>query len=220
MGLRSWCDVMVKAMVNYYTENTYIINEGDDAFVIDPGAHVDEIRRYVDDVGLSVKGVLLTHGHFDHLYSINEVHAAYDCPVYLFEGERDFLFDPILNLSATIPTPIRFRKKKSIRTLQDGDTLMLGNETIHVIHTPGHSRGGVCYRYKHYLFSGDTLFKGTIGRTDLPTGSMEDLVRSIERILQEVDDNTVVYPGHGQFTTILSEKYENPYVRPLLQKDR
>jgi glyoxylase-like metal-dependent hydrolase (beta-lactamase superfamily II) len=211
---------MVKAIVNYYTENTYIISEGLDAYIIDPGAHVDEIRRYIDGEGLRVKGILLTHGHFDHLYSINEVFDRYPCEVHLHESERDFLFDPILNLSTTIPTPVTFRRKKSIRTLHDGDVLPLGEETIQVIHTPGHSRGGVCYRYKQFLFSGDTLFKGTVGRPDLPTGSMTQLEQSLVRLLSMVSDNTVVYPGHGQYTTILSEKYENPYVRPLVRQDR
>ena len=206
---------MVKAIVNYYTENTYIINEQANAFIIDPGAHVEEIKAYIDEANLEVKGILLTHGHFDHLFSINEVHDLYQCPVYIFASERDFLFDANLNLSSTITKPITFKKKAMIQTLSDNDTLTLGRETIRVIHTPGHTRGGVCYQYKRFLFSGDTLFKGTIGRTDLPTASRVDMERSLKRIVSVTKDNTVVYPGHGPFTTILNEKYDNPYLANL-----
>ena len=162
---------MVKAIVNYYTENTYIINEQQDALIIDPGAHVDDIKAYIDQEQLTVKGILLTHGHFDHLYSINEVYDEYQCPVYIFHKERDFLFDPNLNLSSTITKQITFRKKQAIIPLDETDTIALGKQTIRLIHTPGHTRGGVCYQYRRFLFSGDTLFKGTVGRTDLPTSS-------------------------------------------------
>jgi glyoxylase-like metal-dependent hydrolase (beta-lactamase superfamily II) len=204
---------MVKAIVNYYTENTYIINEKQDAFIIDPGAHVDEIKAYIDEQDLHVKGILLTHGHFDHLYSINDVYDLYECPVYIHELERDFLFDPNLNLSATISKAITFTHKKMIYTLKDKDTLTLGRQTITVLHTPGHTRGGVGYQYKRFLFSGDTLFKGTIGRTDLPTSSRVAMERSLAYLMKECKDNIVVYPGHGPFTTILTEKYENPYIQ-------
>lgn len=204
---------MVKAIVNYYTENTYIINEKQDAFIIDPGAHVDEIKAYIDEQNLDVKGILLTHGHFDHLSSINEVFDLYQCPVYIHELERDFLFDPNLNLSSTISKSITFKHKNMIHTIKDKDTIPLGRQTIKVLHTPGHTRGGVGYLYRRFLFSGDTLFKGTIGRTDLPTSSRVAIERSLQYLIKECKDNTVVYPGHGHFTTILTEKYENPYVQ-------
>ena len=206
---------MVKAIINEYTENTYIINEKQDAFIIDPGAHFKEIKAYIEDQNLNVKGVLLTHGHFDHLYTLNKVVAAYDCPVYIYEKERDFLFDPNLNLSNTLNRPITLQDKQKVQTLVETDILELGNETIRVLHTPGHTRGSICYKYKRFLFTGDTLFKGTIGRSDLPTSNKSDLQNSLIKIMQKNRDNTLVYPGHGPFTTIVNERMENPYILDL-----
>ena len=207
---------MVKAIINAYTENTYIINEKQEAFIIDPGAHAEEIQAYIEEQGLQVKGILLTHGHFDHMYSINEVQTAFDCDIFIHTKERDFLFDPSLNLSSTLNKRIVVNEKQRVQTLEDKDVLKLGNETITVMHVPGHTRGCVAYKYKRFLFSGDILFKGAIGRFDLPTSSKADITRSLKRIITECKDNTVVYPGHGHFTTILTEKHENQYIKELL----
>jgi glyoxylase-like metal-dependent hydrolase (beta-lactamase superfamily II) len=206
---------MVKAIMNEYTENTYILNEKNEAYIIDPGAHFDEIKEYIDTQNLDVIGVLLTHGHFDHHYSLNSVIEEYQCPVYIYNKERDFLFDPNLNLSSTLHQPIVFEYKHLVRTLEDGDIIELKNQKITFLPTPGHTRGGVCYAYKRFLFSGDTLFKGTIGRYDLPTSSKSDLMNSLKQILKTYKDNTLVYPGHGAYTTILNEKHENPYLQNL-----
>jgi|LGVF01.2.fsa_nt_gb glyoxylase-like metal-dependent hydrolase (beta-lactamase superfamily II) len=203
---------MVKAIINEYTENTYIINEKLETFIIDPGANFSEIKAYITEKNFIVKGILLTHGHFDHLYSINEVENEYKCDIYIYETERDFLFDPNLNLSSSLNTPISLKHKNRLKLIKHNDELILGREKIKVLHTPGHTRGGVCYKYKRFLFSGDTLFKGTIGRYDLPTSNKAQLRRSLELIIKECRDNTVVYPGHGHFTTILNEKHENPFL--------
>jgi glyoxylase-like metal-dependent hydrolase (beta-lactamase superfamily II) len=206
---------MVKAILNQYTENTYVINEKKEAIIIDPGAHFKEIDQYINEQDYIVKGILLTHGHFDHLYSLEQTQAAYNCPVYIYNKERDFLFDPSLNLSSTLHSPLIFKNKSSVVLLEEDSIISLGNEKISVLHTPGHTRGSVCYRYKRFLFSGDTLFKGTIGRSDLPTSNKKQLMDSLKRILSKCRDNTIVYPGHGSFTTILNEKYENQYLRFL-----
>lgn len=209
---------MVKAIINEYTENTYIINEKNEAYIIDPGAPLEEIDEYITEKSLTVIGVLLTHGHFDHLYTLNDVVDKYQCNVYLFHSERDFLFDPSLNLSNILHTPITFKQKEKIVALEESSTLPLGKESITLLHTPGHTRGGVCYKYKRYLFSGDTLFKGTIGRSDLPTSNKKKLMDSLKLIVQKCKDNTMVYPGHGSFTTIINEKHENQYLRFLKDK--
>lgn len=214
MVLQGWLS-MVKEIINEYTENTYIVNEKHEAFIIDPGAHFEEIDTYIKEKQLTVKGVLLTHGHFDHLYSLNITQDAYQCPVYIHNKERDFLFDPSLNLSSTINKPIIFDKKDMVVPLEDGSVLELGTEKITVVHTPGHTRGGVCYSYKRYLFTGDTLFKGTIGRSDLPTSNKKELMESLKKIIKHFKDNTLLYPGHGSFTTIINEKRENYFLRLL-----
>lgn len=203
---------MVKAIINEYTENTYIINEKKEAFIIDPGANFKDIVAYVTESEFEIKGVLLTHGHFDHLFTLNKVVEEYKCNVYIFYKERDFLFDPNLNLSNTLHKPFTMKDKSKVIELREDSVIEIGREKITLLHTPGHTRGGVCYKYKRFLFSGDTLFKGTIGRYDLPTSNKADLKRSIELIVKSCRDNTVVYPGHGNFTTILSEKHDNPFM--------
>jgi glyoxylase-like metal-dependent hydrolase (beta-lactamase superfamily II) len=206
---------MVRELINLYSENTYIINEKKICFIIDPGAPIDQIKKIIDDNEFSVEGILLTHGHFDHIYSLNDVFNLYQCPIYIHEDERDFLFDPNLNLSSTTLRPITFLNKPFINVMKDKDTVTLGRETIKVMHTPGHTRGGVCYLYKRYIFTGDTLFKGTIGRHDLPTSNRGDLHRSLQKIVKACRDNVVVYPGHGDYTTILNEKEDNMYIKNL-----
>ena len=203
---------MVKAIINEYTENTYVINEKQDALIIDPGANFIDIVKYINENEFEVKGVLLTHGHFDHLYTLNKVIDEYKCNIYIFNKERDFLFDPNLNLSNTLNKPFTLEDKSKVIELNKDSVIELGREKITLLHTPGHTRGGVCYKYKRFLFSGDTLFKGTVGRSDLPTSNKADLKRSIELIIKSCRDNTVVYPGHGSFTTILSEKHDNPFL--------
>lgn len=206
---------MVNAIINEYTENTYIINEKQEALIIDPGANFLDIVKYINEKELVVNGVLLTHGHFDHLYTLNEVVDRYNCKVYIYNKERDFLFDPNLNLSNTLSKPFVLKDKSKVVELKNDSVIELGREKITLIHTPGHTRGGVCYKYKRFLFSGDTLFKGSIGRSDLPTSNRADLKRSLEFLMKHCRDNTVVYPGHGSFTTILTEKHDNPFLSYL-----
>ena len=103
--------------------------------------------------------------------------------------------------------------KSTVNTFTEEDKIKLGNETIRIIESPGHTRGSVCFKYRNFLFSGDTLFKGTIGRTDLPTSNTLNIQKSIKKIIKICSDNTIVYPGHGHWTTILNEKYENPFIK-------
>lgn len=206
---------MVRELINLYSENTYIINEKSDCFIIDPGAPLEQIKDVIDANQFIVKGILLTHGHFDHIYTLNEVFDLYKCPVYIHNKERDFLFDPNLNLSSTTLKTITFKEKEYIHVIEDKEIITLGNQKIKVFHTPGHTRGCVSYQYKRYLFTGDLLFKGTIGRHDLPTSNKKELFDSLAYILKHCKDNTLVYPGHGTFTTILNEKEDNPFFKEL-----
>ncbi len=204
---------MVKIILNDFTENTYIINEKADAYIIDPGTNFKGIKNYLDESNFNVMGILLTHGHFDHITAVNRLIKEYDCLIYIHELERDFLFDPNLNLSGLTYERFIIKNKGSVKTITENSSMNLGREKIQIIHTPGHTRGGVCYKYKNFLFSGDTLFKGSIGRTDLPTSNGTDIQRSVNKLVKICRDNTVVYPGHGHFTTILNEKHDNPFIR-------
>jgi len=195
---------MVKSVLNDFTENTYIISEGSDCYIIDPGTNYEGIKKVIEEQDLNVLAILLTHGHFDHTGSLNQLLEEYDVSVYLHELERDFMFDVNLNLSGITFHKFKIENKSRVITIKDNHEFDLGTFKIRTIHTPGHTRGGVW------------LFKGTVGRTDLPTSDFYELEQSLKRIIKETKDNTVVYPGHGHFTTILNEKYDNPFLKKVL----
>jgi hydroxyacylglutathione hydrolase len=202
---------MVKALYNEFAENTYIIKEKKEAVIIDPGANIDEIKDFISESGLTVKFILLTHGHFDHIFSINEVIEEFQCDVYCHELERDFMFDPNLNLSSITYKRITVQDKSRVKTFKDGDVFKLQFADITVVHNPGHTRGSSSFAYKKVLFVGDTLFSDGVGRTDLPTGNQTVLESSINKLLHMFSDNTLLYPGHGSNTTVLTLKNTNPY---------
>ncbi len=204
---------MIKVILNDFAENTYIINEKEEAYIIDPGTNYQEIKEYIDKKNFNLQGILLTHGHFDHIIAVNDLVADYDTKIYIHELERDFLFNPNLNLSGLTFKKFVVKNRLAVVTFTEDDKLKLGKETIRIIFTPGHTRGSVCFKYKNYLFSGDTLFKGSIGRTDLPTSNTHSIQKSIKNIIHICSDNTIVYPGHGHFTTILNEKDQNPFIK-------
>ena len=197
---------MLKTFISEFTENTYVITEKKETIIIDPGVKINELEDYVLENDLSVKAILLTHGHVDHIFTINECVDAFDCPVYIHENERDFLFDPNLNLSSTIYKKIVLQDKSKVITYKDNDIIKMPYNDIKVFYSPGHTRGSSCFSYKHFLFSGDTIFSNGVGRTDLPTGSNAKLTDSINRMLHHYKDNTVIYPGHGTFTTVATQK--------------
>lgn len=197
---------MVKTFINQFSENTYVIVEKKQAVIIDPGAKFDILDAFIKENDLTVKYIILTHGHFDHIFSVNECLEAFECDCYIHENERDFLFDPNLNLSSTTYKRISVKRKSFIKTYKDSDTFELPYNNIEITHTPGHTRGSSCLSYKHFLFSGDTIFSNAVGRTDLPTGNTQTLTKSIRKIFDKFKNNTVVYPGHGTHSTILTLK--------------
>jgi len=202
---------MVKAIVNDFAENCYIIANNQDAYVIDPGSNYQAMKDYIEKEALTLKGVLLTHGHYDHISGINDLLEHFDATIYIYKKERDFLFDPNLNLSSQMDKTFRVKEKHRVESIDETKVFKIGDETIKVIKSPGHTRGGICFHYKNYLFTGDSLFRETIGRTDLPTADHDTLIESIKTILNTFDENTICYPGHGHFTTIAHERIYNPY---------
>lgn len=204
---------MIKALINDFAENTYIIKEKNEAVIIDPGAKIDDIKEFVESEEVEVKYILLTHGHVDHIFSVNECIDYFNCDVYIHEKERDFLFDPNLNLSSMSYKRITVKNKNKVKTFTEETSFELPYNNIDVTHNPGHTRGSSSFTYKNFVFSGDTLFKDGVGRTDLPTGSSVDLEKSINKMLNKFKDNMVVYPGHGAHTTVLTLKNTNPYYK-------
>lgn len=193
--------------------NCYIIsNEATkEALVIDPADHADRIEQYLKANDLVCKGILLTHGHFDHIMAAADLAASEKAQIYAQEEEANLLKDPGMNASH------RFGKECSLTPdvlLKDQSLLELAGFLIKVIHTPGHTSGGACYYFTDHdvLFSGDTLFLEDIGRYDLPTGDGKALVNSILHKLMLLEDQVIVYPGHGDPTTIGHERVHNRYI--------
>jgi glyoxylase-like metal-dependent hydrolase (beta-lactamase superfamily II) len=210
--------------------NCYVLaaRAGSDAIIVDPGQRaMGRIREILDENRLTPSAVLLTHGHVDHIWSAQKVADTYGCPVYIHPEDRFMLTDPIKGFGpavvgklARLAFGVLFSEPKQVVELdRDGDKLDLGGITVTVDHTPGHTRGSVVFRISDgpadLAFTGDTLFKQSVGRTDLPGGSGRDLLDSIVTKLLVLDDDTVVLPGHGPQTTIGAERRTNPFLEGL-----
>lgn len=206
--------------------NCYILaaRAASDAIIVDPGQRaMGRIREILDENRLTPSAVLLTHGHVDHIWSAQKVADTYGCPVYIHPEDRFMLTDPIKGFGprlAQLAFGVLFSEPKQVVELdRDGDKLYLGGITVTVDHTPGHTRGSVVFRVTdgpaELAFTGDTLFKQSVGRTDLPGGSGRDLLNSIVTKLLVLDDDTVVLPGHGPQTTIGAERRTNPFLEGL-----
>lgn len=189
-----------------------VVNEEKkEAVIIDPAALSKKMKEYIEREQLTVKAVLLTHAHFDHIMGIDDVLNTYgELPVYVEEADLPLLNTAELNESKNYSVGYQFDGGDVIH---DGDTLYLLGYEFQVIHTPGHTAGGVCYYLKEagVLFSGDTLFRMSVGRTDFQTSNTESLIRSIKERLYLLPDETIVYPGHMGATKIGYEKRHNPY---------
>ena len=177
--------------------------------IVDPGDSPLEIERQIDEIDGDPEAILLTHGHFDHMLAADALRKKYHIPVYVHEKEQHLLGDPKENLSGLWSKPYTMQADK---TVKEGDVLHLADFEIHVLATPGHTAGGVCYYIpaEKALFSGDTLFCESYGRYDFPTSSGRELTASVKRLLKELPGDVTVYPGHNDETTIEHEKRYNP----------
>lgn len=191
----------------YFAVNT----ESGEALVIDPGAEPGMLAEKLRKLKADPKAILLTHGHFDHADGARALAEEFGIKIYAHEAEREVLADQEKNVSWMIGE----RKTYSADVyVKDEQELDLAGFHIRVFLTPGHTCGSCCYYlpYEDVLFSGDTLFAMSVGRTDYPTGSMSAIVRSIREKLMKLPENTMVYTGHGDFTTIETERMYNPYL--------
>ncbi len=206
---------LIELTVGMVMTNCYIGYNDDtrEAFIVDPGDDARRISQAVREQKLNVKAILLTHGHFDHIMAVPELKAEFGVPVYAHEAEEGLLQDTQMNLSA--PWVGRALSLSAEQLLKDGEKFELAGFEIQAIHTPGHTAGGVSYylEAEKVLFSGDTLFRGSYGRVDLPTASGAEIARSINEKLLPLPEETAVYPGHERETTIGSERKYNPLSR-------
>jgi len=201
-------DIVVKKLtLGPIRTNCYIAFNGStrEAFIIDPADNGDLIIESMIELKVIPKTILLTHGHFDHIGAVSELKEEYHIPVCLYQAEKDVIESEDSNASRIFGKPFTCTAD---RWLEDGEILSLLDTTIQVIHTPGHTKGSCCYYMEKcgVLFSGDTLFYSTYGRTDLPTGNENHIFNSIREKLLVLKGNTIVYPGHDRETTIDNEK--------------
>lgn len=198
-------------------ENTYVIyNENNDAAVVDPGCYFpeekDELRSFIEKKGLVLKYLLNTHCHLDHVFGNRFVYETWGLELHLHKNEQQVLeYAPVAGQMWNMPFdnytgPLHF--------IEDGGKISLGDDMLELILAPGHSPGSICFYVpeQHFIIGGDVLFRESIGRTDLPGGNHDTLLSSIRNRLFTLPDETVVYPGHGEHTTIGYEKKHNPFL--------
>lgn len=205
-------EVTVLTVGPVYT-NCYIVNKENDStgcVVIDPGEDAEKIASYIRKKNLTCEGILLTHGHFDHITAVSELHSLVGGEIYAYEKEKELLADPMLNSSAMVGYEVGIEADVWLR---DGQMLEIAGMQFQVIHTPGHTTGGCCYYAESdkLLFSGDTIFMESIGRTDLPTGNSRELIDSVRNKVLTLPNDVTIYPGHGPKTTVVYEVANNPY---------
>ncbi|MGL5380711.1 MBL fold metallo-hydrolase [Clostridium sp.] len=199
--------MIVKTLpVGSYQANCYIIKDenSNKAAIVDPGANAEWIIKSCEEVNAEVDVILLTHAHFDHDGAVEELKAKYNVPVYMHKEEENYM---------NIDTSSVFGKlSKVYEFINDNDTIKVGTLEFKCIHTPGHTKGGMCFLVNDKVFTGDTLFQGSIGRTDFIGGSFDEIIKSIEEKLMVLDKNVEVYPGHGPKSTIIFERMRNPFL--------
>jgi glyoxylase-like metal-dependent hydrolase (beta-lactamase superfamily II) len=191
--------------------NCYILQSNTNAIVIDPGDEPERIVRFVHDMKVKPSQIIATHTHFDHVLGVDRLRSELKIPFLIHHDDLPMLE----SMQSRVRDMMRFEVPRPPQVdgyLKDGDLLKLGDETIHVLHTPGHSPGSISLSGDGYVFTGDALFNQSIGRTDLPGGDLKTLIHSIQEQLFRLDDDATVYPGHGPETTIGDEKLANPFV--------
>lgn len=197
----------------FFKTNTYLVGDEQSgkALLIDPAGDWKKIRTMIQSAGVAVEAIVLTHAHYDHANRVHEARALTGAPLLVHEADA-----PLLQRKSVLSLVTRWRIKLSPppdRLLAEGDVVEVGALRFEVIHTPGHTPGGICLRYKKTMFTGDTLFAGSIGRTDLKGGSWPALKASIDNKLFVLSDDIHLYPGHGPKTTIERERKYNIFVK-------
>jgi len=185
--------------------NCYIVTDLDtkNAIIIDPGADADKIQMHVDHNKIVPQFIINTHSHYDHIGA----NADLDLPIYIHEADADSLIDPQKNLSMFMN--LNYSSLPAAHLLKDNERIPFAGTHLEIIHTPGHSPGSICIKIENYLFSGDTLFRGSIGRTDLPGGDSRQIMVSIRSRILPLSDDLQIFPGHGPASEMEWERQHN-----------
>ncbi|MCS7132201.1 MAG: MBL fold metallo-hydrolase [Nitrososphaeria archaeon] len=205
--------VIERVTVGPLDTNSYVVFDSGrrEGILIDAGGDPVKILSVIEGCNLRMTGIYLTHGHFDHVLAVNDLKKELNCGFYIHDHDREILLQAPLDaerlLGLSIPRP-----PPPDGGIKEGDVIYVGGFKLEVIHTPGHTPGSVCFVADECVFTGDTLFAGSIGRTDLAGGDLEKLISSIQNKLFVLPDDCVVYPGHGPSTVLRVEKLMNPFV--------
>jgi hydroxyacylglutathione hydrolase len=211
-----------------WATNCYVIasDSGEPCVIIDPGQEsIDGVHEIIREHRLAPAAVLLTHGHIDHVWSVAPLSAEFDVPALIHVADRYRLVDPAGSSIAAAREQLLSMTKNSLELTEPSDVRLLDDEqvvdlagmTFTVRHAPGHTEGSAVFEIDDVMFSGDVLFAGSIGRTDLPGGSHDDMIASLRRVILSARDDLTVLPGHGPQTTIAAERATNPFLRPLIE---
>ena len=208
--------IIEKCAVGGIATNCYIAADeaSHEGVVIDPGAEPERILALIKERGIRVAALLFTHGHFDHVGAAADLHEALGAPIWCHRDDAGIALDAVAQ-AADFGARISRAPEKIDFYLEDGVPVKLGPLTFQVMHTPGHTPGGVTLILDKYAFTGDSLFRGGIGRSDFDGGDHASLLKSIKQKIYTLPDDTVVHPGHGPSSTIGYEKRNNPFVRHL-----
>lgn len=193
-----------------YQTNCYIIEKDGKALIVDPGDDFSLISHTLENIDADPEAILLTHGHFDHIVSVDAIIQKYGIPVYIHPEDSHYFNLPEYNLSCFYYKEIIIEAKPVL--LLDNE-LQIDEFDIRIFETPGHTQGGVCFLIGNDLFSGDTIFHETVGRTDMINGKHKLLMKSVKRLLESLSENVTIYPGHGQSTTVAHEIANNPFYK-------
>ena len=206
-------DVIVdKIITGPFQENTFIVRsaESTQTLIIDPGDDEDVIIEFIRSKKLKPLAILNTHAHLDHIGAVSKLQESFDIPFYLHEEEKMILdhYEESCEMFGLLPK----QKPKVDKWLTNHKTLTFKGFKVEIINTPGHTPGGVCYEIDNHVFVGDTIFKGSVGRTDLPGGNLDNLKKSLLQLIDNVSHEKIIHSGHGDDTTIKDELVSNPFL--------